>query len=49
MRDVDVIDSDPRLIPALRQAARERGRPVQSVVFADELLGERRKTQDATS
>jgi len=29
MRDLDTIDSEPRLVAALRRAARERGGPVK--------------------
>jgi hypothetical protein len=48
MRDLDVIDSGLRLIAALRQAARERGGPLPSTTYADELLDERREVASDT-
>jgi hypothetical protein len=43
MRDIDIIDSEPRLVAALRQAARERGGPLPSIAVADALRDERRE------
>ena len=43
-------DSELRLVPALRQAARERGGPLPSIDVADALLDERRElTEWATT
>jgi hypothetical protein len=42
MRDREVIDSELRLVAALRRAARERGCPLPSIGVADTLLDERR-------
>jgi hypothetical protein len=39
MRDVEIIDSELRLVAALRRAARERGGPLPSIDVADALLG----------
>jgi hypothetical protein len=41
MRDIETIDSELRLIAALRRAARERGGPLPSMDVADALLDER--------
>ena len=38
MRDIETIDSEPRLVAALRYAARERGGPRPSIDVADALL-----------
>jgi len=43
MRDIETIDSELRLVAALRQAARERGGPLPSIDVADALLDERRE------
>ena len=43
MRDIDTIDSELRLVAALRRAARERGGPLPSIVVANALLDERRE------
>jgi hypothetical protein len=48
MRDIDTIDSELRLVAALRRAARERGGPVPSIAVADALLGERARINGAT-
>jgi hypothetical protein len=42
MRDIETIDSVPRLVTALRQAGAERGGPLPSIDVADALLDERR-------
>jgi hypothetical protein len=42
MRDIDTIDSELRLVAALRRAARERGGPLPSIDVADALLDGRR-------
>ncbi|HUE31620.1 MAG TPA: hypothetical protein VMQ38_01610 [Mycobacterium sp.] len=41
MRDIDIIDSELRLLAALRRAAQERGGPLPSIGVADALLDER--------
>jgi hypothetical protein len=41
MRDIETIDSELRLMSALRGAARERGGPLPSIDVADALLDER--------
>jgi hypothetical protein len=41
MRDRETIDSELRLVAALRRAARERGGPLPSIHLADALLYER--------
>jgi hypothetical protein len=41
MRDIETIDSELRLVAALRRAARERGGPLPSIDVADALLDER--------
>jgi len=43
MRDQEAIDSELRLMAALRHAARERGGPLPSIDVADALLDERRE------
>ena len=43
MRDIETIDSELRLVAALRRAARERGGPLPSIAVADALLDERRE------
>ena len=43
MRDIETIDSELRLVAALRRAARERGGPLPSIDVADALLDERRE------
>jgi hypothetical protein len=43
MRDIETIDSELRLVTALRHAARERGGPLPSIDVADVLLDERRE------
>jgi hypothetical protein len=43
MRDRESIDSELRLVAALRRAARERGGPLPSIDVADALLDERRE------
>ena len=43
MRDIDTIDSELRLVAALRRAARERGGPLPLAEVADALLDERRE------
>jgi hypothetical protein len=40
MRDVETIDSELRLVAALRRAAREQGGPLPSIAVADALLDE---------
>jgi hypothetical protein len=43
VRDIDTIDSELRLVAALRWAARERGGPLPTIDVADALLDERRE------
>jgi hypothetical protein len=43
MRDIETIDSELRLVAALREVARERGGPLPSIDVADALLDERRE------
>jgi hypothetical protein len=43
VRDIETIDSELRLVAALRRAARERGGPLPSIEVADALLDERRE------
>jgi hypothetical protein len=43
MRDIETIDSELRLVAALRRAARERGGPLRSTTVADARLDERRE------
>ncbi len=40
MRDIETIDSEVRLVAALRRAAWERGGPLPSIDVADALLDE---------
>jgi hypothetical protein len=40
MRDIETLDSELRLVAALRHAARERGGPLPSIDVADALLDE---------
>lgn len=40
-RDIETIDSELRLVAALRRAARECGGPLPSIAEADALLDER--------
>ena len=41
MRDIEIIDSELRLVAVLRRAARERGGPLPSIAVADALPDER--------
>jgi hypothetical protein len=41
VRDIETIDSELRLVAALRRAARELGAPLPSIDVADALLDER--------
>jgi hypothetical protein len=41
VRDIETIDSELRLVAALRRAACERGGPLPSIDVADALLDER--------
>ena len=43
MRDIEIIDSELRLVAALRRAALKRGGPLPSIHVADALLDERRE------
>jgi hypothetical protein len=43
MRDIETIDSELRLVAALRGAAGERGGPAPLIDAADALLDERRE------
>ena len=43
MRDIEIIDSELRLVVALRRAALKRGGPLPSIHVADALLDERRE------
>ena len=43
MRDIETIDSELRLVAALRRATREHGGPLPSIHAADALLDERRE------
>jgi hypothetical protein len=47
MRDIETIDSELRLVAALRRAARERGGPLPSIDVADALPDERRQLDAA--
>jgi hypothetical protein len=47
MRDIEIIDSELRLVAALRRAARERGGPLPSIAEADALLDERSQDDQA--
>jgi hypothetical protein len=48
MRDLDTIDSELRLVAALRRAARERG-PLPSIDVADALLDETPRADKLTA
>jgi hypothetical protein len=43
VRDIETIDSELRLVAALRRAARERGGPLPLIDVVDALLDERRE------
>ena len=44
MRDIETIDGEPRLVAALRRAARERGGPLPSTnASATQLIGSARR------
>jgi hypothetical protein len=43
MRGIETIDSELRLVAALRRSARERGGPLPSIDVADARLDERRE------
>ena len=49
MRDFETIDSELRLVAALRRAAPERGGPLPSIDVADALLDERLAHRGRTS
>jgi hypothetical protein len=50
MRDIEIIDSELRLVVALRRAARERGGPLPSIAVAYALVDVRRElTEWATT
>jgi hypothetical protein len=42
VRDIETLDSELRLMAALRRAARERGGPLPLIDLVDALLDERR-------
>ena len=44
MRDTETIDSDLRLVAALRRAVRKRGGPLPSIAVADALDERRERT-----
>ena len=46
MRDIETIDSELRLVAALRRAAGERGGPLRSIDVADALLDERLRARN---
>jgi len=48
LRDIETIDSELRLVAALRHAARERGGPMPSIDVADALLDERARINGAS-
>jgi hypothetical protein len=48
MRDIETIDSELRLVAALRRAARERGGPLPSIDVADTLLDERSRLREGS-
>jgi hypothetical protein len=48
MRDIETIESELRLVAALRRAASERGRPLPSIDVADAQLDERRELDAAS-
>ena len=43
MRDIETIDSELRLVAALRRTAQERGGPLPSIDVADALLLDERR------
>jgi hypothetical protein len=43
VRDIEIIDSELRLLLAIRQMVRERGGPLPSIAVAAALLDERRE------
>jgi hypothetical protein len=43
MRDIETVNSELRLVAALRLAARERGGPLLPIAVVDALLDERRE------
>jgi len=43
MRDIETIDSELRLVAAVRRTARERGSPLPLIDVVDALLDERRE------
>jgi hypothetical protein len=49
MRDIETIDSELRLVTALRRAAQERSGPLPSIDVADALLDERRELTEKIS
>jgi hypothetical protein len=49
MRDIEMIDSELRLVAALRHAARDRGGPLPSIDVADALLDQRRDLTEWTT
>ncbi|HWF27929.1 MAG TPA: hypothetical protein VG327_06050 [Mycobacterium sp.] len=49
MRDRETIDSELRLVAALRQAARERRGPLPSIDIAGALLDDRERTSSPTA
>jgi hypothetical protein len=49
MRDLNTIDSELRLVAALRHAARERGGSLPSIDVADALLDERHQVTERIS
>ncbi|HXY66016.1 MAG TPA: hypothetical protein VEI45_17070 [Mycobacterium sp.] len=49
MRDLDTVDSELRLVAALRGAARERGGPLPSIAVANARLDERREAVEGST
>jgi hypothetical protein len=49
MRDIETIDSELRLVAALRRAARKRAEPLPSIDVVDALLDERRELSEGIS
>jgi hypothetical protein len=47
IREMEIIDSELRLVAALRHAAHQRGGPLPSMAVADALLDERIRNQIA--
>jgi hypothetical protein len=45
MRDLETIDSELRLLAAIRRLCREGGRPMPSIAPTDELLDERGRVE----